>query len=258
MKTRHYVITGVISYLVFLLFTAPAAPVINLVLDQKNPQFRIQGISGTLWNGHAQRITIKSSHTITNTNWSVIFWRLLTGELGIDFDTTYNNQPVSGSAGLGLGNTISMRDIHAELDAHSFGDMMGMPLGELSGNISLNLESVYWDQESIPTASGTILWNKAAITVAEKAELGNVSIILSESDANPLIATISNKGGHLKLSGQANVSEDGKYDLDLKLLPGAEASNNVKSSLAMFAKKQSDGNFVVKNTGTLKELGLMP
>ncbi len=257
MKTRHYVITAVVSYIVFLLFTAPAAPVLNMLLEQ-GPQFRIQGISGTLWNGRAQSITIKSSHTLTNLNWSFTFWRLLTGELAINFDTKYKNQPVSGSVGIGLGNTVNLRDIRAKLDARSVGTMAGMPLGELSGIISVDLDNAYWDQETVPTANGTINWDKAAVTVAEKAELGNVSIILSESDNNPLIAKISNKGGHLKLNGQVVVNEDGKYSLELKLLPVTDASNNLKSSLAMFAKKQSDGNYVIKNSGNLQQLGLLP
>jgi len=257
MKTRHYVITGVTSFIVFLLFTAPAAPILNLVLEQ-SPQFRIQGISGTLWNGSAQRITINSSHVLTNTRWSFIFWRLLTGKLGITFDTKYNSQPAGGSVSLGIGNTVSMHDIHAIIDARMFGDMMGMPLGELSGKISVDLDSAYWDQVSVPTASGLIKWDQAGVTVVEKAELGNVSINLSESDTNPLIATINNKGGHLKLNGKASVNEAGKYILELKMLPTAEASNNIRSSLAMFANKQSDGNFVVKNSGNLKQFGLLP
>jgi hypothetical protein len=39
--------------------------------------------------------------------------------------------------------------------------------------------------------------------------------------------------------------------------PNATASSNLSSSIAMFAKKQSNGEFILNNKGNLKQLGLM-
>jgi hypothetical protein len=51
MKKRSYIITAVVSYLVFLTATTPASMFSSLLED--NSPVKLQGISGTLWQGKA-------------------------------------------------------------------------------------------------------------------------------------------------------------------------------------------------------------
>ena len=256
MKPRHFVVTSVITYIFFLIVTLPASTVIGL-LDESIPQVSIQGVDGTLWNGSAQHVTISSKYVIDNVDWSFCSWRLLIAEACINLDATYQNKPIRGQIGIGITGALVARDLHAEMDAQSLGNLAGLPIGELDGLISIQLESASWASEQIPDAVGHIHWKNAAIIIAETAKLGDIEITLVESDDFPLAATINNKGGQISLSGESHVSDDGSYNLELKLSPNNTASKNLRSNLAMFAEQQSDGSFVVKNTGNLEQFGIL-
>lgn len=256
MKAIHYVITSVIAYTFFLITGLPATTVIGF-LGESAPQVNIQGVSGTLWSGSAQRITLSSRYVIDDVNWSFCTWRLLTAEACINLGASYQNKPVQGQLGIGMTGVLIARDLSIEIDAQPLGDLARLPVGELSGLISIHLESVNWIQDHIPSATGSIQWKNATITVAETASLGDVAITLTESDDFPLTAIISNKGGHIILSGKTHISDDGSYNIELKLTPNNTTSKNLRTSLEMFAEQQNDGSFVLKNTGNLKQLGIM-
>ncbi len=256
MKTKQYVITGLITYIFFLFTTLPAATVIGLLGDSV-PQISMQGVSGTIWNGSARRITISSKHVIDNVNWSVCSWRLLTAEACVELDASYRKNSLQGQIGVGITGSLVARDFYTEIDAQSLGDLAGLPIGKLDGLVSIQLESVNWTNEQTPSAVGKLHWKNAAVTIAETAKLGDVEITLIESDDFPLMATIKNKGGQININGESHVSDDGNYISELKLTPNDTTSNNLRSSLALFAKLKSNGTFVVKNTGNLKQLGIM-
>lgn len=256
MKTRHYVITSVVAYTFFLIASIPATTIIGLC-DKYLPQINIQGINGTLWNGSAQRISFSSRYVINDVSWSFCTWRLLTAEVCIDLDATYQNKPVQSQLGIGITGALIARNLSIEMDAQSLGALAGLPIGELSGLVSIQLESASWAQQKIPRAIGSIQWKNAAITIAETAKLGDVEIILVESDDFPLAATINNKGGHISLSGESHISDDGSYNLELKLAPNNTADKNLRASLELFANKQNDGTFVLENSGNLKQFGIM-
>jgi general secretion pathway protein N len=256
MKPRHYVITSVITYIFFLIITLPATTVTSL-LDESVPQINIQGVDGTLWNGSARRISISSKYVVDNVNWSFCSWRLLTAEACINIDATYQNRPIQGQLGIGITGALIARNLHTEIDAQSLGNLAGLPIGELDGLISIQLESASWAREQTPDAVGNIHWKNAAVTIAETTKLGDVEITLVESDDFPLVATINNKGGQISLDGKSHISDDGSYDLELKLSPNNTTSKNLRSSLEMFAEQQNDGSFVVKNTGNLEQFGIL-
>ena len=54
-----------------------------------------------------------------------------------------------------------------------------------------------------------------------------------------------------RICGQAELH------FDLRMTPAASARNSIKQSLAMIAKRQSNGDYLLKNTGSLKTIGLM-
>lgn len=255
MKSRYYVLTGVLIYALFLISNTPATIIQRF--DAQLPQFKLQTPGGTLWNGHAQRLTISSRHIIDNPDWSFCGWRLLLGELCVDLNASYLDTPFSAQISAGIAGSFRVSTLTVEADAQKLGELMGLPIGKLSGTASSEINTAVWQHGSVPSADGVITWKNAAITVAETASLGTVSIVLSESDEYPLTATINNKGGHIALNGSVNVLENGAYSLELNLTPNNQATNNLRNSLSMFAQKQANGSFVLKNSGNLKQYGLM-
>jgi len=256
MKPRYYIISGIIAYLVFLIVSIPAAPVMAQIQNHV-PTISIQGVSGSLWNGSAAAITVNQQHTINNTHWQINGWRLFTGTLSAHIETRYQQQDFSGDFGIRPAGSVLAKDVSARLDAATLTQLAQIPLAKLSGTIAIQLDRLEWQPEQVPRITGSVDWNDAAVTVAEEARLGNLKINITQSDDQPVHATFSNTGGDIKLDGEANVSEDGAYTLDLNLVPSQGASENIRSSLGLFAKPKPNGSFQLENHGNLKQFGLI-
>ncbi len=255
MKIRYYLITGILALALFLVVNIPAASVVS-ALNAQLPQVNIQNVSGTLWQGSAQQVTVPG-HVFRNVNWSVCAAHLLIASACIEFDALYSDSPLSGQLSVGMSQTLYGKDIRAEMNAHTLGQLAALPMGEIAGDISLDLASLSWQPGGVPALNGIVKWSNASVTIAEMARLGDITITLAESDENPINATISNQDGQLAIAGQASLGENADYQIDLNLTPQKGASNNLKSSLGLFAKPQPNGQYIVKNSGNLKQLGLM-
>ena len=254
MKIKYYIITGILALTLFLMINIPAAPIINALKD-KIPQIQIQNVSGTLWQGSAQQVTIQSKHIFKNVNWSVCIAYILTGNACVELDTIYNNNPISGQFMVDMSNTVQGKNIKTTMSAQALSQLAPLPMGEIAGNFVVDLTAVNWEQGKLPSASGVIKWNNASITIAETAQLGDVTIALTESEENPINANLSNKGGHLSISGLASANTMTSYNLDLILTPN-KASKNLRTSLGQFATPQANGSFTFNNDN-LKQLGLI-
>ena len=256
MKTKYYIITGVLALILFLIINIPASLVINNFKNSA-PQINIQNVSGTLWNGSAQQVTIQSKHVFKNVGWSICLSHLLIAEACVELEAVYNKNPLSGQLNVDLNKKIQGKNIKTTMSAQSLSQMITMPMGEIDGDISVDLATLNWKQGEIPSANGIIKWAKASITIAETAHLGDVTINLTESEENPVNAEISNQGGQLSIGGLASVNSKTDYNLDLNFTPNQKASKNLKDSLSLFARPQANGSFVLKNSGNLKQLGLI-
>ncbi len=256
MKIKYYFLLGTISFALFLIVNTPAAIVINAVED-KIPHIKFQNVSGTIWQGSAQQITVQSKHVLKNVDWSICAAHLLLAEACVKIDLSYNKDTFKGQLSIGVDKNIQAKNINAIINARTLSQLISLPLGEIDGEITLNLTSLNWQPGNIPTANGEIKWNKASITVAETAQLGDILINLSETDQHPINATINNKNGQLAISGTAVIDSNTDYSLQLDLKLNKTASENLKNSLGFFAKAQSNGNFKVNNSGNLKKLGLI-
>ena len=254
MKIKYYIGTAILATALFLIVNVPAATIVEALKD-KIPQVRIQGVSGTLWQGSAQQVTIQSRHVFKNVDWSVCLSHLLMARACVELDATYKKNPLSGQLSVDMNKAIQAKNIKASISAHELSQMVNIPMGEFAGNIFLNLTTLNWQQGNVPSATGIIKWNKASVTVAETAQFGDITIVLTESETSPINANLSNKGGHLSISGLASVNTMTSYNLDLTLIPN-KASKNLRKSLEQFATPQKNGSFTFNNDN-LKQLGLM-
>ena len=255
MRTRYLVLTGVIAYLAFLIASVPAAAVIGLLQDRL--PFTVNNVSGTLWNGSAGTVDTRQKIVLKDVAWSFLPSRLLLARATIDVAARLNGKPLTTRVAAGVTGTVTLQDLNVQLDATDVEPFIKLPIGKLSGEFEARIDRARLLQGTVPRVDGTILWNRATVTVAETADLGNVSVQLSETDTSPLSASISNKGGHLSLNGSFAARDKGDYTLQLTLKPNNTASNNLVSSLAMFARKQPNGEFLLNNQGNLAQLGLM-
>lgn len=252
MKKRHYILTAVIAYLVLLIITIPARPVIDLI--NKNTPATIQGVSGTIWSGKALLITTSNDIKINKTQWSFNLWKLFLGKVAVDVNAQFLDNDITAELGTSFLGRFFINDLNAKVTAEQAAELANLPLVQLSGIISLDIESAQWKQGELPIAIGEIRWTDAAVTVADTASLGNVTILLNESEQQLLNADIKNQGGDIKINGTAKLVPQADYAIDIKLVPTASANNNIKQSLGMFAQRQGNGEYTLKKSGSLNQI----
>ena len=215
------------------------------------------GVSGTIWNGQSNKITINNDLSLDDTEWTFSVWKLFIGQVALQIQTHFDGYEIKTEAGVSFLSTYFVNNLSAIITAEKITKLADIPIVQLSGKIALDIDHAHWKAETLPVASGQIIWHDARITVAEATSLGKVTIDLSENDQDLLNANIQNKGGDIFVSGTAELVPEADYAVDIKLSPASTASDNIKSSLSLFAKKQKNGDFLIKNTGQLNQLGLL-
>ena len=255
MKKRVYIFVAIASYFILLIATIPASLVTNAVSDKNI--VTIHGASGSLWNGKAYIIVINNNIELKNTKWSFSPWKTLIGKISIDINSQYLDNDISAEIGTSFLGRYFINNLKAKISAQEAAQLANIPLVQLSGLISLNIDHAQWKQGELPLATGVINWSNAEVTVADTASLGNVSITLSESEQQLLNADIKNQGGDIKINGTAELVPEANYAVNIKLLPTASASDNIKQSLGLFAKKQNNGEYLLNYSGALNQMGLI-
>jgi general secretion pathway protein N len=255
MKKKYYILTAVIAYLLFLLITIPAQFVTRMISD--NAPVSMQGVSGTLWQGKAYLVSAGNNVQLYKTEWSFSPWKLLIGKLAADINTQYEGSDIQAELGLSFLGRYFVNDLTADVSANNVAQLANIPLAQLSGLISLDIEHAQWKPGQLPSATGEIRWKDATVTVTDTASLGNIAVTLGESEQQQLLADIKNQGGDIKIEGKLELVPETDYSLDIALTPLASANNNIKQSLGMFAKRQANGVYLFNKSGSLNQFGLM-
>ncbi len=255
MKKTSYILVAIAAYLTLLIATIPAHLISAPVNDMG--VINIQGVSGSLWDGKAYSITINNNVEFKNTQWSFSGWKILVGRIALDLSSQFEENDISAELGLSFAGRVFINNLKAEISAQQVAQLANIPMAQLAGLISINIDSAQWKQGELPVASGVINWRNAEVTVAETASLGDVTITLFESAQQRLQADIKNQGGDIKIDGMAELLAEADYAVNITLLPTASASNNIKQSLGFFAKRQDSGEYLLKHSGSLHAIGLM-
>ena len=254
MKRRYYILTAIISYLFFTLASTPAATAFSLLKSNVKLPFSLQGIDGSIWNGHAQRLNIPSAPQVENLNWQLNPFSLLIAQINADVEADIYKNKLSGNISVSSSGDISASDIRTRLAGETVQKLIDLPLGEIDGDFEININSFELSNNT-PVVNGIIHWTNAKFTLADSVNLGNVELTIKPADDNALNAVIKNTGGDIYIEGQVMLSKNKAYDLDLTFKPLASANNNIKQSLAMFAKRQTNGAYLLKQKGNLNSLG---
>ena len=214
----------------------------------------MRGISGTIWNGEAAFISINNAVELNNTSWSFTTWKLLLGQFAFQTSSYFDDKNIETEIGVSFLNNYFVNDLTATISAEKVTELANIPLVQLSGDFKLLLDHAHWKKDELPLATGLIIWNQAAVTVADTVSLGKITVTLSENDQQLLLANITNDDGDILVNGKAELIPEANYSVDIKLTPTTSTNDNIKSSLSLFAKKQKNGDFLFKNTGQLNQL----
>ncbi len=256
MKTRYYIIIGIVSYLLFTISNAPASRVIELVRTTTDMPVAFYGTYGSLWQGGADKLQARGAPEIQNIKWDISPAALLIAHISGDLQASILQQNVVGQFSLPPNGNLKLSDVRARITGEAMQELVQMPLGELGGVFNIQINSVESLHQTIPVVDGTINWKSAKLTLAETVDLGNINIEIRPADEGSTQIKIDNTGGQVSINGKATLEQNKQYAIDLTLTPENSATQNIKQSLSMFARRQSDGSYQLKRKGNLKEFGI--
>ncbi|MCW9047931.1 MAG: type II secretion system protein N [Gammaproteobacteria bacterium] len=256
MKKRYYILIAVLSYLFFTLGNVPAAKIISLIEKNSNIPVKLHGVYGSLWNGGAEKLLAQGQPPVVNLKWSINPGMLLLAQLNGEVNGSIKNQNIIGNFNVSALGTVSASDVRARISAPVMQELIQMPLGELDGIFNINIEYLELKQQAIPLIRANLKWQNAKITMLESVELGLVELSITSDDNDQLTANILNKKGQILIDGNADLDNNKAYNLNLRLTPDETASDNIRQSIAMFARRQTDGSYLLKRKGNLRDLGL--
>jgi hypothetical protein len=253
-KYLSYLLIAGFCYPTFLIITAPASLAVSMATTsgQKHP-VSYQTITGTLWSGSAQHLTI-STLQLADVSWSINLPPLLLGKLQYQVTSMDPSFNLNGTAGIGILSGIYAKDLQGSIAPKLVINLASIPLINASGNLMIDVEHLKI-ANSFPTViQGTILWKDAGITSPVQISFGDIQLIPRMGDEK-VIVDISTLNGtlqsKLKLEAILTITPQRDFQFQGNLTPGSEMDQGTVSMLSSIGQKNSDGSIVIRYSGKL-------
>ncbi len=263
----RFIVLGLLTYIIFLVLSFPADRAYAYLKSSDSSSsnasrsFALTGISGSVWSGKADVVAIKKTR-FENVEWTLRPWVLLLGEVGLSWH--FRNSDTQGSkagsfgqgvTSLGLNGSVSFSSLEAQIPASMVASITKMQALQPSGSISLNLQDVEWNGQSLVSAEGRIVWRGAGVNLFKPISLGDLTLTLETRD-DEVKGVIADGGGPLSIDGLLTLEEDGKYQFNGAF--AARGDKVLENALRSMGRPGADGKVKITYSGNLAGLGILP
>lgn len=250
MKRWFAVLTIVVLALATLVWFLPASWAVP-VLQRQWRGVRFEGVSGTLWEGRAEQVSIVGGPPLGRLGWT-LSRRALLGDVQADVDLRQPTLQLQGqvrrmsSAQFELHNMTLHMDMallgtQAWLQGHPQGQLdLQVPQAQLQGNWPIQLDAAgTWSQATVHRPEGDV-------------PLGTLLIAVT-GQSGALRGTLSDDGsGPVQTAGRLSFSPLG-WDLQLRLVP-REDNPALQAWLRSLGTPAADGTLELRYRGGLAQL----
>lgn len=248
----HFLLVGIVAWLLFMVWRLPATVAYDMSAESLGPQLRLAGISGTLWQGEAQQLQYQEK-LVAATRWKLSPWGLLLGRVDGLITLTHDEGYLQAQASAPLGGgELALSEIKGKLPLALIQQHLTMIPLPLQGEMSLKLDTLVVSGEGqVQQADGRIVWHQAGVQVMDKLAFGDLQMSLHSVEGGGIEGTISDSGGPLQLNANFTLSAEGAYTLEGQAKPNESAPKELRNSLGMLGKEDSQGNYPLKYRGKL-------
>lgn len=243
-----YTVLGVVTYLGFLVATFPADRALNAMRDQM-PNVYVQGVSGSVWRGHANTLQVKDQ-SFEQFAWQMRILPLLIGRLQLGFEFDGNGRAGQGVAALSAGGGVGFNDVDVRLPAADVDQYLGLGPLALSGMMEMKFESAHFEQARLSSATGTLRWQNAALPGPPPLELGSFELALS-NDEGVVKGVLKDAGGPVQLEGTVRLQPEGSYQFNGKISTRPGAMPALTQALKLMGNPGPDGKISIQYRGQL-------
>jgi hypothetical protein len=219
------------------LATLPAAVAYRWFGDRFGA-IRLQGLSGTVWHGHAANLTV-FEQALGALDWSLHPWPLLRHSVVADLVLGSGAVGARGRVVVEADGTVRVQDAVFRLPAQLAAPVLDIPALQLHGEIEVGLDHAQLRGAGLEAAAGHVVWHAAAVSGAAQAELGELEADFTTADG-AIVGTVRDRGGPLQLQGRFRVTA---ADFVAEARLAARDDNpNVREALRYIGEVQADGS----------------
>ncbi len=248
MNYKKIIPVAVGLYLLFLLLLAPAAWWLKLLTLP--PQIQLGPVSGTLWQGQVQALSL-NGYVVPQLNWRLHPWALLSGKIAVSLDIGQIRQTTLpyAKAQLAYGFAgLELTESQLRLPVEPIVPLLKLPLPfevAASGSMLLNIQNFSMGQPWCEQLAGKASWLDAkfkapsgwidlkALDASLQCEQGQLQLVTDP--ANPLALNVT-----------ALIGEQGKYQLSGTMKPDASLPKEVHQAMQFVSRPDAEGRFTLK------------
>jgi len=217
---------------------------------------RLAGIAGTVWSGSAALGSV-AGLALRDISWDLELAALLTGGLGVDFETRLEDGFINGAALASTGGVV-LRNVRGGTSLQTLRDVL--PLYGVEGQVSVALERLELRDGWPTAATGELriadlaappLLPTPGVTLVP---LGSFRAQFVETPEPGISALITDTGGPLELEGRVALGVDRTYTIDALVRTRPDASDLLVQGLAiMSSEPDAEGRRQFAMSGSLRE-----
>ncbi|MGH8042681.1 MAG: type II secretion system protein N [Rudaea sp.] len=217
--------------------TCPASFAWRFVAD-KVGALQLQGLEGTLWNGHAASASVYGT-PLGALDWQLAKLPLLQGEIAAQVNLHGGEVSGSGAVRRESDGSVIVGATNLHLPASLTAPALDIPMLQLLGQIDIDITQLRVRGAWPLAAQGEIRWHNAAVAGAAQAQLGDLQAQFASAADGAIAGTVRDLGGPLKLDGAFRLSA-GSYDARV-ILAARDGNPQVLDALRYIGQPQGDG-----------------
>jgi general secretion pathway protein N len=252
---KRLLVVGLIFYFVFLLFKLPAGVTVwafESFVPQEQKQWQLYGVSGTAWSGKIAQVNV-SGQTFRDVTWQLHPLSLLIGRASMTLDLRNKDMHAHAVVRKSVFGGLSLSDVRAGAGAQTLMQTFRIPALKLNGDFSLNMESLELDDGTVTDAQGRVVWSGAQTLFPQNLQLGDLAADLTTTEEG-VVATLSDGGGPLEISGKAVLDNEGNYKFNGAFSSREGRNSQLGRALSMMGRPNAQGKVEVNVSGKLEQL----
>ncbi|HSN01001.1 MAG TPA: type II secretion system protein N [Rudaea sp.] len=199
---------------------------------------KLDGLSGTIWNGHAGSASIYVTE-LGALDWHLSPLPLLRGVIAAQLDVHGGEVTGNGAVERDSDGSLQVIDATIHLPARLAAPALDIPMLQLLGRIDIDIAHLRV-QGAWPTAAqGEIRWRDAAVAGAAQAPLGDLQAQFATAANGSIAGSAHDLGGPLQLDGMFTVDAGG-YAVQARLA-ARDGNTQVLDALRYIGQPQGDG-----------------
>jgi general secretion pathway protein N len=240
-----WVSLSLVVYLLFLIVKLPAVQVLSKL--QLSNSASVRGVSGTIWNGHAQRAQINGL-PISDVNWSLSFFPLLLGEISAEIKAgnIRDVEQISANGYVSFkGQHIKAEGLLAYVPTDLVISLLPLPIPvQADGRFKVQLDEIDYEA-GCKKFTGKGQWlNANFIGSTGVIDLGNFDADLNCENGSIVVdVKLPNRFG---LTAKTVIPADMNFKVEGRFKPEANLPKEVHQAAEFFGQPDPDGYYPIK------------